>query len=83
MRKHSQLIERITPWRLARDTLELYQSEPPDSWKHELYDMKEKVLDVPDTNNKVIIRKNMWLLEFTNACSLWNERVLLRAPTRL
>jgi hypothetical protein len=70
MHKHSQPIERITPWSLARDTLELYQSEPPDGWKHEPCGMKRKVLNVLDTNNKVTIRKNIWLLEFTNTCSL-------------
>jgi hypothetical protein len=52
--------ETITPWTLGRGLLELYQSEPPDSWKHELYDMKEKVLHVLDTDNKVIIGKNMF-----------------------
>jgi hypothetical protein len=44
--------------------------------------MKEKVLDTLNTDNKVFIKTNMWLLEFTNICSLWKELELLEAPTR-
>jgi len=80
--KFRHLAGGINPWDLARDTLEQYQSEPQHTWKGELYGMKEEVLNVLRVNNQVFISKKMWLLEFTNTCSLWNELVLLEAPTK-
>lgn len=57
------------------------EHQPPGTWKHELYGMRENVMKVLRTGHRVTITENTWLLEFTSGCPLWNERVLLGAPS--
>ncbi|PMD61637.1 uncharacterized protein K444DRAFT_374957 [Hyaloscypha bicolor E] len=65
---------------LARGVLDKYEHQPPGSWKRELYDMREDVIAVLRINNRVFV-KHFWFLEFTRESPLWNERVLLGAPS--
>jgi hypothetical protein len=69
-----------TIYELARGVLDKYEHQPPGSWKRELYDMREDVIAVLRINNRVFI-KHFWFLEFTRESPLWNERVLLGAPS--
>ncbi|KAN0093634.1 hypothetical protein V8E51_016818 [Hyaloscypha variabilis] len=67
---------------LTRETLDSYEQQPSDSWKHDLYDMREDVIKIfIYARNKIYLNRNTWLLEFTSGCPLWHERVLLGAPT--
>jgi hypothetical protein len=65
---------------LASDILATYEHQPPGTWKRELYEMRGYVLRVLKIDNRVFL-KNFWFLEFTKGCPLWNERVLLGAPS--
>jgi hypothetical protein len=73
----------LAPHDLARAVLNGYEHEPPGSWKHELYTMKEDVIKVFKTSNRVTMNSNIWLIQFTSGCPLWNERILLGAPAVL
>jgi len=66
---------------LAVETLEGYQHQSPGTWKHMLYGMREDVINVLRSSNKIMLSVDTWLLEFTTGCPLWNERVLLGAPS--
>jgi len=68
-------------WKAVKETLNSYEHQSSDTWKHDLYDMREDVINILQTSNKIYLRKNTWLLEFTSGCPLWHERVLLGAPT--
>jgi hypothetical protein len=61
----------------AIETLDGYKDQPPRTWKRELYNMRVDVMTVLKTCNNVMIKRNIWLMEFTTGCALWNERVLL------
>jgi hypothetical protein len=38
-------------------------------------------MEVLFTNNKTFLDKSIWLIEFSSGCPMWNERVLLGAPS--
>lgn len=71
----------ITAEGVCRDTLLGYADQPPRSWRRDLFEMRDAVLDVLFIPRVFYpCGRKLQYIEFTRTCDMWQKTVLLGAP---